>query len=283
MLWIMALRSKRIRWYTAAAVGCVVLCLVAPSAQAKSKHRKTVHPRPVTAKVFTGAGFDACTAPPLAAMTAWWKTSGYQALGIYIGGANRACPGGNLSNAWVKAVTRVGWRLVPIYVGLQAPCAGQPHLKLMDPKTLANQATAAADDAVKQAAALGIVRGSAIYYDLEAYPRKNPACTNAALTYLGGWTKRLHARGYFSGFYSSAGSGIADLIAFRPPGPALPDALWIARWDNASTVQDRAVPSTTWTHHQRIKQFAGGHKEAHGGVSLNIDKDWLDGPIARTG
>jgi hypothetical protein len=284
MLWIMALRSWHVRWCTAVAAGCAVLCLAVPSAEAKSRHRQAApHPQAVKAKVFTGPGFDACHAPPLPAMTAWWGSSGYQAVGIYIGGQNRACADGDLSDSWVRSAARTGWRLVPIYVGLQAPCARQPHLKLMDPKTVADQANSAADDAVNQAAALGMVRGSAVYFDLEAYPRKDPACAGVVLNFLSAWTKRVHTHGYFSGLYASAGSGITDLAAANLSGLVPPDALWIARWDNAATVQDPAVPDGSWSPHQRIKQFAGGHKEAHGGVTLNIDKDYLDGPIARIG
>jgi len=284
MLWIMALPSWRRRWCTVAVAGCAVLCLTAPSAQAKAKHRHVAaRPQAVKAKVFTGAGFDACTAPALPAMTAWWGGSGYRALGIYIGGADRACADGNLSKPWVKAVGKIGWQLVPIYVGLQAPCARQPKLKLMDPKTVAAQANAAADDAAGRAAAFDLVRGSTLYFDLESYPRKDPACTGVVLNFLSAWTKRLHTHGYFSGLYASAGSGITDLAAAKTPGLVRPDALWIARWDNAAKVQDPAVPDNAWTPHQRIKQFAGGHKEAHGRVTLNIDTDYLDGPVARIG
>ncbi|HZU55397.1 MAG TPA: DUF1906 domain-containing protein [Actinocrinis sp.] len=232
-------------------------------------------------RIYTGNGFDACTAPSLPAMTAWQKSSGYHALGIYIGGLNRACAQGNLTASWVGSVVRMGWHLAPVYVGRQAPCSRLPHLKLIDPKTATAQAVDAADDAANRAAALGIARGSAIYFDLESYPRKNAACTNTALSYLGTWTQRMHAHGYLAGFYSSAGSGITDLVAAGLPGHVLPDALWIARWDNKSTVQDAAVPSRAWTPHQRIKQFAGAHKESYGGVALNVDKDFLDGPVAR--
>ncbi len=286
MLAIMALRSWRLRWCTAVVAGCAILCLAVPSAQAKTKPRH-VAPRPqvVKAKVFTGMGFDACTAPPLSAMTAWWVSSGYRAVGIYIGGADRACADGNLSRTWVTSVAKLGWQLVPIYVGLQAPCARPSNLKLklIDITKIAAQANAAADDAVNRAAAFDLVRGSTIYFDLEAYPRKNPACTGVVLNFLSAWTSRLHTHGYYSGLYASAGSGISDLAAAKTPGLVRPDALWIARWDNAAKVQDPAVPDAAWTHHQRIKQFAGGHKEAHGGVTLNIDKDYLDGPVARIG
>ena len=332
MLAIMALRSTKARWCTAAAAVCAVVCLSLPSAFAEDRLADAATARTqagppadqamipdlsglpefsglayftgltssafvpdlfvssasfqyikrTQSRTFTGDGFDACTAPPLRAMTAWRKSSGLHALGIYIGGVNRGCGQSNLTPSWVSAVTRMGWRLVPVYVGRQAPCARQPHLKLIDPKTATAQAIDAADDAANRAAALGIARGSAIYFDLESYPRKNAACTNTALSYLGTWTQRMHAHGYLAGFYSSAGSGITDLVAAGMPGHVRPDALWIARWDNKSTVQDAAVPNTAWTPHQRIKQFAGAHKESYGGVALNIDKDYLDGPVART-
>src|SRR5947209_7358321 len=271
MLSIMALRSTKARWCTAAAAVCAVVCLSLPSAFAEDRliDAATVHTQsgpPVDqavlpdfaslsslggltanafipdlfvsasafkhikrtqARIYTGDGFDACTAPPLRAMTAWRKTSGYRALGVYVGGLNRACGQSNLTASWIGSVTRMGWHLAPVYVGRQAPCSHLPHLKLIDPKTATAQAVDAADDAANRAAALGIARGSAVYFDLESYPRKNAACTNTALSYLGTWTQRMHAHGYLAGFYSSAGSGITDLVAAGLPGHVLPDALWI--------------------------------------------------------
>jgi GH25 family lysozyme M1 (1,4-beta-N-acetylmuramidase) len=153
----------------------------------------------------------------------------------------------------------------------------------MRAKALSNDAAAAADDAANRAASFGIARGSAIYFDLESYGRKDAGCANIVLQYLGAWTSRLHARGYLAGVYSSAGSGITDLAHVAAAGVAKPDALWIARWDNGRTVQDASVPNAAWTPHLRIKQFTGGHKEAHGGVTMNIDRDWVDGPVARIG
>src|SRR6516164_124804 len=77
--------------------------------------------------LYTGLGFDTCAAPSTATMAAW-LASPYRSVGIYIGGANRACGDGNLSAGWVGSVEGQGWRLVPEYVGLQAPCAFQGGL-----------------------------------------------------------------------------------------------------------------------------------------------------------
>ena len=73
------------------------------------------------AGVFTGYGFDACTAPSTAALNAW-SASPYRALGIYLGGVNRACADGNLNASWITSTLAAGWSLLPLYVGLQAPC-----------------------------------------------------------------------------------------------------------------------------------------------------------------
>jgi hypothetical protein len=284
MLWIMAFRFPWARWCLAVASGCVLVGATAASAAAeRSTATSFASTHRAQTRLFVGDGFDACTAPSPRAMSAWWTGSRYRALGIYIGGINRACGDGYLSGGWVHTVTAIGWHLVPIYVGRQAPCSHQPHLALMSRKTTQNQAVAAADDAAAHAAALGLAHGSAIYFDLESYSRRNTACTNTVLKYLSAWTNRLHTHGYLAGLYSSAGSGITDLTHVRLAGLAHPDALWIARWDNDRTVQDSAVPDGSWTPHQRIKQFTGDHKETHGGVTLNIDRDWIDGPVARIG
>jgi hypothetical protein len=34
---------------------------------------------------------------------------------------NMACDYGNLSASWVKSTHKMGWNLLPLYVGLQAP------------------------------------------------------------------------------------------------------------------------------------------------------------------
>lgn len=284
MFWIMAFRSKRTRsWWLVTTAAWLLVCGSGLPAAAEAGTSASNTVKRAYTRVFTGEGFDTCHAPSLHAMSVWWKSSPYRALGVYVGGLNRACGDGNLSSSWVRSVNAMGWHLIPIYVGEQASCTHQPHLGLMSAKNVVDDAASAADDAVNRAAALGIARGSAIYFDLESYGRKDTACTNLVVRYIGAWTGRLHARGYLAGVYSSAGSGIIDLAHASLPGVARPDALWIARWDNSHSVQDPSVPNNAWTPHQRIKQFTGGHKESHGGVTLNIDRDWLDGPVARIG
>jgi Domain of unknown function (DUF1906) len=228
-----------------------------------------------------GQGFDTCGAPSLAAMRAW-LASPFRTVGIYIGGVNRACPDGNLSASWVETNARLGWRMLPIYVGRQAPCAMQGDLGPIQPTGIAQQGTAAANDAVARARGFGLQPGTTIYFDMEAYDDTDAACRSVVLAFLNAWTKRLHDLGFLSGVYSSAASGIRDLARVHGSSTfARPDAIWIARWNNVSSVfNEPMVPNTYWGTHQRLKQYRGPHTETWGGHTIEIDSDVVDGPLA---
>jgi hypothetical protein len=230
--------------------------------------------------VYTGLGFDACSTPSTTTM-ADWGASPYRALGVYIGGANMACSQPNLTAAWVSQESTAGWHMVPIYVGLQSPsnscgCAG------IAPASAAAQGTAAAQDAVTDAQAIGIGAGNPIYFDMEAYNRSSTN-TGAVLSFLEAWTSELHAGGYLSGVYSSDASGIEDLVAEQGTGYVEPDDLWIANWNNQQTTADSTVPAQYWAAHQRLHQFEGAHNETYGGAKINIDGDYLDAATAAAG
>ena len=228
--------------------------------------------------IYTGEAFDACTAPSLSTMSAWRSASPYQGIGIYLGGVNAACAQPNLTSAWVSSVEAAGWSLIPTYVGLQAPC-NAPNFYTIDPSNAAGEGTAAADDAIAQAASVGIGGGNPIYFDMEAYPTGG-SCTQAVLAFLDAWTAELRANGYLSGIYSSAASGIADLVANT--GVASPDDIWFADWNGDATVfNDPYIPNGDWYSHQRIHQYAGGHNETWGAVTINIDSDYSDGAVAQ--
>ena len=166
--------------------------------------------------VYQGYGFDACTAPALSALSAW-TVSPYRALGIYVGGVNRACGNGNLSASWVGGATGGGWSLLPLYVGLQAPCVGQAGLNKIAAALATVQGADAASDAVTRAAALGLRPGTPIYFDMEAYKTNDPLCSLVVEDFIAGWVTGLHAGGYVAGVYGSAASTIRD-VASLPPG-----------------------------------------------------------------
>lgn len=230
--------------------------------------------------IFAGLGFDACSAPSTRTMSAW-ASSPYRAIGVYIGGVNRACSQPNLTSNWVVAQTAVGWHLIPTYVGQQSPTSSCSSCAKLSAGQASAQGSAAAIDAVEEAAAVAIGPGSPIYFDMESYTRTASA-TAATLTFLEAWTRQLHSLGYLSGVYSSSASGIADLGDAFGSGYLEPDDLWIANWNGQQNTLDPEVPAGAWAAHQRIHQYRGGHDETYGGVTINIDNDYLDAATVGT-
>ncbi len=236
-------------------------------------------PAELTGLPGSGLGFDACTAPSAATMTAW-LSSPYRVIGTYLGGENWACTYGNFTAAWVTQVAGEGWRYIPIWVGLQAPCSTIRGVSVINPADATAEGQAAAASASATAQSFGYGQGSPIYFEMEGYARSNVACAQAVLTFLGAWTQGLHAAGYLSGVYSSAGSGIADLASeYGTPGYASPDDVWIADWDGSPELTDPHLPDSDWPAH-RLRQYYGSHNETWGGVTLNIDNDSIGGTVA---
>jgi hypothetical protein len=231
--------------------------------------------------VYTGLGFDACSTPSASAMSAW-SQSPFRAVGVYIGGLNSACAQPNLTPGWVTGEVAAGWHLIPTYVGYQGAGACGGSCATIDPAQAAAEGSAAAEDAVSHAQALGIPAGNPIYDDMEQYSRST-ANTAAVLAFLSGWTTQLHAAGYQSGVYSSASSAITDLVNQQDTGYQEPDDIWIGDWNNSQSTSDPYVPSSVWSVHQRLHQYQGAHNDTYGGVTLNVDSDYLDGATADSG
>ncbi len=232
-------------------------------------------PAPVaTGTVFTGLGFDACAAPSARAMASW-AVSPYRAIGVYVGGVNRACSQPNLTATWVGEQVAGGWHLIPTYVGLQAPTSACADCAKLSSSRASSQGTEAARDAVARAALIGMGPGSPIYFDMEAYTRTSSA-TAATLAFLSAWTEQLHTLGYVSGVYSSSASGIADLSGAIGSSYSLPDQIWTANWNGGQNTLDPNLPRTAWPAHERIHQYRGGHNETYGGTTINVDDDYLD-------
>jgi hypothetical protein len=261
------------------AIGRRRAILVDPGAGARSARASAASGGAVTpggsAAPFTGLGFDACSTPSTRTMSAW-SASPYRSLGIYIGGANSACSQPNLTPSWMKTEVAAGWHPIPLYVGLQAPTSGCSSCAKLSSSLATSQGTAAASDAVEAAAGVGIGAGSPIYFDMEGYTRGSSA-SRATLTFLAAWTARLHVLGYASGVYSSSASGIADLAAEIGTGYALPDDIWTANWNGQVNTLDPYLPSSGWARHQRLHQYRGAHNETYGGVTINIDNDFVEG------
>lgn len=274
-------RSRRRTLSMAVAGGATTLALLAAATPAAAQPATTVsYPPWSSATRYVGAAFDTCTAPPLASLQAW-SASPYRAVGVYFGGVTRSCKQPELTRSWTAQAAALGWSLLPIYKGLQPPCGGKPTDQKIIPAQAASEGTAAADDAAARAKALGMLHGSAFYNDIENYSTTDAGCRTAVLTYLSGWTRELHRLGYISGVYVNLSSGAPDLSrVYTSSSYARPDALWIARYDgNPALAGWAGIPDQQWAAHQRAKQFRGGHDEAYGGVTINIDNDNLDTPV----
>ena len=229
------------------------------------RHRMPLPPLPAAVASYRGLGFDACSAPNRSAMQAWRHRSPYRAIGIYIGGSDRACAQPNLSQAWVRAQARAGWRFIPLYAGPQA-AFGELHAPV-------KQGAAAARDAAAQARRLGFGRGTPIYYDMEAY---RPGVKTKALEFLSAWTRQLHRLRYSSGVYSSSDSGIVDLSRQYSKGRyAMPNVIYDALWNGSASTRDRNLRAGQW-HLRRIHQFRGNVTQRFGGHTINVDKDYMN-------
>jgi peptidoglycan hydrolase-like protein with peptidoglycan-binding domain len=244
-------------------------------------------PNPITPGNMVGYGFDQCEAPSQSAMTTWLRYSPFRAVGIYISGSLRFCQKQtNLTPTWVRTQLATGWRLLPIHLGAQASCTTRDRyqknkISADATNTYAKaraQGRAEADIAAAAAKALGIVAKSTLYYDLEAFDARNSSCRLSSLYFLQAWTRRIHTNGYVSGVYSSAASGIKILDDARVTVGntiTLPDQIWIADWNKKADANSTYIRSDGWAG-RRIHQYQGGHNETYGGVTINIDRNWLD-------
>ncbi|GAA4374553.1 glycoside hydrolase domain-containing protein [Nocardioides caricicola] len=288
------------RAFAATASGALLVGLLAAvtangPADAEPAARSKVPVTPsgiVTPGDFVGYGFDQCHTPDQKSMDRWLQSSPFLAVGIYISGDSRACrEQPNLTARWVYRQLTRGWRLLPITLGPQASC--QPRFprygddETINPRPGKNgkyakaraQGSAEAAKAVAAATDLGIALGSTLWYDLEGFELANVRCRESALAFLSAWTTQLHELGFVSGVYSSAGSGIKmldDARVNRPSQVVLPDMIWVARWDGKANTSTSYLREDGWRPHARVKQYQGGHDETWGGVTINIDRNFLD-------
>jgi hypothetical protein len=244
-------------------------------------------PPPVTLKVPTPAAghqlmLDTCDTPSQAAITAWQRYSPYKAIAAYIPARSDmdmwACrdsaSAANLTPGWVDQVLSGGWNLMPIQVGLQAPCSGFSKRMSASATKARSQGVAAASDAAARVRALGIPATSPIVSDIEAYAG-NATCSKAVTSYVAGWTTRLHQLGLRSAVYGSKASTIKDVVAASAsPSYAEPDVIWVANYNGrADTTFDASVMSSSQWAGRRVSQFNPNVTRSFGGHPLTIDED----------
>lgn len=233
---------------------------------------------------FTGYAFDTCEAPGQQQMDAWREHSPYWAVGVYISGENRACADQpNLDRDWVATQAGRGWRLLPLAVGPQAPCTEGADWSKIDPSPVEGFAAAReqgrdeAAGAVTAAQDLGIAPRSTLWLDVEAFDISQTRCRDATMAYVSSWTRELRDSGYHSGFYSSATSGVRMLEQARVGAPrkyALPTHIWVGDWNQRQDTMSEYLADDGWSR-GRVHQYTGPHTETYGGVTLEIDSNYM--------
>lgn len=227
-------------------------------------------------------GFDKCGLPEPWKMQAWMNHSPYRVFNLYIGGNNFACWRNPLDAIWVRNAADMGWTFIQTWVGPQAPCTSYNNTMSWDKNIAYNEGRKEADLAAEASQKLGFFGDKIIYYDIEAFHDDSPSCRDPVKSFIKGWTQRLHELGYKAGAYGSpCSSFMADWASNNPP----PDDAWIATWytnyyDPEATVSySYCSMNNLWDDHERIKQYAGGHVEVWGEVSITIDSNVLDGEV----
>ncbi len=216
-------------------------------------------------------------------MDAWRQASPYSAVGIYISGSLRTCPQDQLTADWVRdpGPPRLAPAPDPRRAAGQLREEGLPHRDVPGTRRPPRaQGRAEAWSAVAAAKALAIRTGSTLYYDLEDYDLAPDDCRQAALSFLSGWTRQLHALGFRSGVYSNIGAAINSSTSptgsppARTPCPttsgspgrtAAPTPAPTTACRAAGGTSTRGSTSTTWTP---VKTYAG--------ASMKIDLNWVD-------
>jgi hypothetical protein len=228
----------------------------------------------ISSMLYTGNGFDACSAPSESDMAEWRKYSPYDSIGIYIGGSGRACAQPNLTAKWVADEAAAGWHFSLMYEGPQAPSANCQSCEVItDPLA---QADDAAKDAVNQAVALGFQPGVPILYTMRDYT-PGGADSATVLSFLSGWTKDLGPLGYVSGVAGGMTSTVADLVAdYSNSAYQIPQVIEFASGDGQQNTDDASIPAADWQQSQRINQYQSAHSETWGSTTLTVDSDYVD-------
>ena len=236
-------------------------------------------------------GFDTCQTPAIGDMKTWKDNGPFMDANVYLGGAAYACRDTqhNLDKEWVDAVFEQGWRLIPTWVGPQAPCWEYGTIKFSgDPKIASDEGASEAADAVDVARALGLGVGTPLYYDMEQYPEQRPACSKAVQAFVDAWSLGVAQKGYVAGIYGGPRNAAEDWREGVIDNP--PSVVWLAHWvcsaglkvcewKDGPTVSSGHLDDSYWDEDQRIRQYWGSHEEIWGHVPLKIDRNYANGLV----
>jgi hypothetical protein len=222
-------------------------------------------------------GVDACGLNTTARATAFWNSTPYYNFGLYMGGSAATCPMN--SAAFVSALVNQGWRLLPIWVGPQAPCSSFASRMSSNTATAYTQGQNEAVAAYQRLISLGMsTENTPVTYDLESYNTGNTGCVNAVKSFMQGWVYQLHLPpAQKAGVYgSTCASGLSALATFSPTVDFVTGAAWDG---NRNTATMPCINPASWSQNQRHKQYQGGHNETWNGVTIQVDSDCSNGPV----
>jgi hypothetical protein len=234
-------------------------------------------------------------------MLAWGTDSPYLVTSLYLPSQNHTTDH-NLNAGWVSGVQQQGWGLIPIWVGLQPPCACKPntgaypnctlytYLIGPDAATASTQGTTDATTAEGVAAGLVASGVAIIYKNLENYDPASvlpsgASCGSVVDAYLSSWDTKLHNDFFSAGVYGNP----IPAVDWQSHVSPLPDDAWIAQypaagkppavttWNVGTTY---GMTDSMWPNYQRIHQYTNTHNEAWGGTpTFGIDNDIVNAEI----
>jgi hypothetical protein len=207
-------------------------------------------------------------------MRAWTGTSPYDTVAAYFGGTLRACSNLALKTpVWITSVLAMGWNVIPVIVDAQAPCTD--YRVRMDTAQPAVHAYLMSITTGMEARAAGVRIGDPLYLDVEPWESTDPECAAVVREFVRVWAENVRGAGYVPGLYSTGSTGIAAVLTT----PRLVDAVWVASWNDSPGAMG-AASAPAWAG-RRIHQYRGDHSETWGGHELDIDSNWIDGPVAQ--
>jgi hypothetical protein len=264
---------RRFRHYA----GLAAITLVLAAVPSTTVILTTAAPADASFGISQRMGVDGCGLNTTARATAFWSGTPYYNFGFYMGGSAAGCP--TNSPSFASALVNQGWRLLPIWVGPQAPCSSFGSRMSSDTATAYSQGKGEAVLAYQRLISLGLsTENTPVTYDLEAYNTGNSGCVNAVKSFMQGWVYQLHLPpAQKAGVYgSTCGSGLANFASISPTVDFITGAAWD---NNKNTAALPCISSGWWTQNQRHKQYQGGHNETWNGVTIQVDSDCSNGPV----
>lgn len=237
---------------------------------------------------YTGQAFDAANIPTLPQLQTWFSQSPYRAVNLYIGGISRYGENKDLNEDYINQISHQGWRLIPTWVGYQAPCTTFRNKFPYDPNEAYAHGVMDATQAKARMLEYGLLdangQNGLVYLDLEHFDINNVACMTAVKAYLTGWTTKMTEFNIMGGLYATSSSvNKGQFYNIQPPPPVV----WLAEWratpgyyPYASAYGLRHIADGYWNK-LRIRQYSGGSNETWGNVRLNIDPNIADGLIMK--